>query len=140
MPYKNEEDRKAYLALYGETHRHKLNTRIREYKLSHPEARMLVEARSRAKHKGQEFSILIDDIFIPDNCPCCGVKLVPATGRVHQSMSPTLDRVSNNLGYVPGNVWVICYRCNAIKRDADPDELRKIAATVENFLLTNKKA
>lgn len=36
---------------------------------------------------------------------------------------PTVDRINNNRGYVPGNVATCCIRCNFIKRDLSLGEL-----------------
>jgi hypothetical protein len=47
--------------------------------------------------------------------------------------APTLDRINNSCGYVPGNVAVISWRANRIKCDATPEELRRIADYVTSL-------
>lgn len=42
--------------------------------------------------------------------------------------SPSIDRIIPRLGYVKGNVAILCWRCNNLKRDATAEELEKIAA------------
>lgn len=42
--------------------------------------------------------------------------------------SPSLDRVIPELGYVPGNVIVISWRANNLKRDATIEELEAVIA------------
>lgn len=37
--------------------------------------------------------------------------------------SPTLDRFDPSLGYIEGNVWVICWQCNRRKQDMAPERL-----------------
>lgn len=61
-------------------------------------------------------------------CECCGedFALVPE-GRAKSDRSPSIDRLVPPLGYVPGNVALLCWRCNNLKRDASSDELRRIA-------------
>ncbi|MGE3333610.1 MAG: hypothetical protein AB7I36_08200 [Rhodospirillaceae bacterium] len=65
------------------------------------------------------------DIVIPKTCPVLGIDIRLSNGGFNDN-SPTLDRVDNALGYVPGNVVVVSWRANRIKCDAAIDELRKI--------------
>jgi repressor of nif and glnA expression len=46
--------------------------------------------------------------------------------------SPTLDRICNGRGYVKGNVRVISWRANSLKRDANIEEIRSILKYMEN--------
>lgn len=46
--------------------------------------------------------------------------------------SPTLDRLNNAWGYVPGNIAVISHRANKLKGDATAKELRRIATWMES--------
>ena len=52
---------------------------------------------------------------------------------------PSLDRLVPALGYVESNLVLSCYRCNAIKGDATPDELLNIA-TVAAALIAERRA
>lgn len=88
---------------------------------------MIRSARSRAKKQWWEFSITEDDFEIPDYCPILGLKLEHGTGRGPTDTSPTLDRIDNSKGYVPGNVQVISCRANRLKWDASPEELVQLA-------------
>jgi hypothetical protein len=66
------------------------------------------------------------------NCECCGRKLdigFKTDGKGHDD-SPSIDRIIGSLGYVVGNVALLCWRCNCIKRDATWKEL----STVANWL------
>lgn len=63
------------------------------------------------------------------NCLCCEIKLnikFKHDGKFHND-SPSLDRFNPKKGYVKGNVSLICWRCNNLKRDATSNELRTIA-------------
>ena len=45
--------------------------------------------------------------------------------------SPSLDRIDNSKGYVPGNIAVISMRANMIKNNASLVELKAIVAYIE---------
>jgi hypothetical protein len=70
---------------------------------------------------------------VPVACPCCSSTLLQGVSRTAPT-APSLDRLDNSRGYVPGNVWVICFRCNALKGDSTPQELRRIADAVDRRL------
>jgi hypothetical protein len=88
----------------------------------HPAYRMVQSARERAKKKGLECTITLDDIVIPDACPVLGIPL----DRRDQNHSPSLDRFDPTRGYTKDNVRVISYRANTIKNDATAEELRLV--------------
>lgn len=84
-------------------------------------------ARWNAKKKGREFSIELFDLpEIPATCPVLGTPL-RLDGPPNDDNAPSLDRIDNASGYVPGNVEIISRRANRLKGDATPDELRKLA-------------
>lgn len=100
-------------------------------------ARDLVQkARARARVAGREFDaehITVERIEkqLRHNlgCDCCGGEMLvgPKPQMGPALNSPTLDRINTHLGYVRGNVALICWRCNRLKSDASSDELRMIA-------------
>lgn len=81
-------------------------------------------ARARAKRRGIPFTLTPEDIKIPERCPLLGIPLLrsPATYATRDA-APSLDRIDSTKGYAPGNVWVISFRANAIKRNATLEEL-----------------
>ncbi|SKB50487.1 hypothetical protein SAMN05660880_01353 [Luteibacter sp. 22Crub2.1] len=67
--------------------------------------------------------------MIPLHCPVLGLPLYRNSGGAAQGPnSPSLDRIDPALGYVQGNVKVISSRANAIKSNASPEELLRVAA------------
>ncbi len=88
-------------------------------------------AKSRAKSKGIEFSLKVEDILVPPVCPVLGIPLYTNRGKAGPN-SPSLDRIDNKRGYIPGNVRVISYRANILKGDASVEEVRKILAYMED--------
>lgn len=99
---------------------------------------LLVNARRRSKLQGITFSLTQADLVCGDSCPCCGQKfsIDPAYKRRRRinPRGPTIDRLIASKGYVAGNVAVICFRCNELKRDATAKELRQIADWLERAL------
>ena len=102
-----------------------ISKRNRVYKEKHKEKFLVWCARHRAKKSGVAFSITEADVMIPESCPILGIPLFMGTR--HNPNSPSLDRVDNTLGYVKGNVQVISYRANALKKDASIKELKGLA-------------
>jgi len=97
----------------------------RKRRVKQKEKRMISAARIRAKKKGLEVSITEDDITIPTICPVLGIEITKENRRASDT-SATIDRIDNNKGYIRGNVLIISYRANSIKRDGSMDELYKI--------------
>jgi hypothetical protein len=88
--------------------------------------KLLYDAKGRAKKSGLPFNLRLSDVAIPALCPVCDRPLKCNRGK-HGPDSPSVDRIIPAKGYTRGNVAVICYRCNVIKRDATPDELLYLA-------------
>lgn len=100
--------------------------------------RMLRTARDRAQRDGVPFEMQASDIAIPRSCPVCGRELQVGDGKPCNS-SPTLDKNAPALGYVKGNVLVICFDCNRRKRDMSWAELRAFAEAGERALLAHNE-
>jgi hypothetical protein len=95
-----------------------------------PKQRMLSSAKTRAKKKGLEFNLTLEDIVIPEYCPLLGIKLTNHMGTCRSKCglpdSCTLDRKDTTKGYVKGNVWVISHKANTIKNNSTFDEFELI--------------
>jgi hypothetical protein len=89
------------------------------------DSKICTSAKGRAKKKNIPFDIQVGDIEIPLVCPLMGIPLQVGVG-VFTDASPTLDRKTPVLGYVKGNVWVISFRANNLKRDAKTKELEQL--------------
>lgn len=123
---KNKEDDRAYQRRWAAANKEKVRDAQRKWRTAHPEKKLWRAARNRAKQDGLSFTITPDDIVIPDVCPVLGLPLAIATGKSGPN-SPSLDRIAPHVGYVPENIEVISWRANSLKKDATPDELRKLA-------------
>lgn len=98
--------------------------RMAKWRKMNPKQRMLHGLKRRAKARGLECTITSSDFDIPEVCPILGIPLV-STPTIHAG-SPSLDRVDNSLGYIPGNVRVISLRANAIKNSATYEEIERL--------------
>jgi hypothetical protein len=86
-------------------------------------------ARKRAQQKCLPFTITVDDIIIPEACPILEIPIAASLIKISDS-SPTLDRIDNDLGYVPGNIQVISYLANSMKRNASIKQLKSFASWI----------
>ena len=101
-----------------------VNSYRRTWRRGHPEERLVERYAYRAKKNGLPFSLTVDDIRIPEYCPACGVKLASRVGSKGPcKTSPSLDKYDPAKGYVPGNVWVICFTCNRRKQDMTGEQM-----------------
>lgn len=103
-----------------ERQKHKRATKDVHYYSVH----MLGRARHRAKEKGIECNITVEDCVIPSTCPVLGINIICGGPRDNQ---PSIDRLIPSLGYIKGNVFVCSMKANRIKNDATPDELMRVA-------------
>lgn len=131
MAFADPENKKKY-----ENKRYKENpeyfkTKMRKWRIKNREWFMWSSARIRAKKKGIPFNIEIEDIVIPEECPVLGIKL-ERNNFVIKDNSPSLDRITPELGYVKGNIWVISQKANTMKSNATSEELKKFATWVMN--------
>ena len=91
--------------------------------LSEKKKKLWYMARSRAKARGIDFDFEIDDIEWPDKCPVFGIDLDYFVTDKASPNSPSLDRTDSSKGYVRGNVRVISWRANVLKKDATTTEM-----------------
>jgi hypothetical protein len=96
------------------------------------ERAMLYRARAAAKASGIMCDLTVADIVIPAICPVLGIPLA-WTVRGDPGY-PTLDRIDNDRSYIRGNVAVISWRANQLKRDGSLADFRAIVAYMENGL------
>lgn len=92
-----------------------------------PRNLMIDMAKRRAREKGLPFDLSASDLSVPEFCPVLGIPIRIGDRTVCES-SPTLDRIVPAIGYVKGNVRVISFRANSLKRDATEKEIELILA------------
>ena len=97
---------------------------------------LFYQVQRRAETVEHEFDATIIEKFTsspPTHCACCHKVLDYSTGRGHTDRddSPSIDRVRNLYGYIPGNVAIVCWVCNRRKSDSSIPILKEIIAYME---------
>lgn len=110
---------------------------LRKRRHQQPAKELWSRARKRADKLGLPFAITPDDIFIPPTCPIFGIPLIVGGGR--SAHSPSLDRISPALGYMPGNVRVVSDRANRLKGRYNLAELQDRAINGPEHLKADYK-
>lgn len=99
-----------------------------------PVKHLWTKAKSRAAQLGIPFTISEADVVMPECCPYLGIQLVCLEGVGAIDNTATIDRIDNDMGYVPGNVEVISRLANTMKNKASLHLLVRFArAVVEKF-------
>lgn len=116
-----QEQKEIYLLRLNEQKEKKRKSRQKS-----PEKYLLDIARRRAESKGMDFSITEEDIPVPKVCPVLGIELCLTNDKIMDN-SPSLDRLDQNKGYIKGNVMVMSFLANSMKRTATAEQLIKFA-------------
>ena len=123
-----EKRRKYYYA-------HKKQTLARDIlnRFKNPAKYLLKSAYARAKKFDYAFTIVEQDIrnVWPSNnlCPVFNVPMILKT-----KYAPSLDRLDNQKGYIPGNIGVLSKYANRMKSTATVAQLKALVAYVERGL------
>jgi hypothetical protein len=70
---------------------------------------------------GRTFAIEGMVLPVPERCPLAGI---PLDGR-DWNHTPTIDRINNERGYEPDNVWVVSMLANIVKSNRDLEAARR---------------
>lgn len=105
----------------------------REKSSKNPEWYLFIRMKRNAKQRGVPLPTMTYDEFLteiggtcPSTCPILGLPL-EFSGTVHNGALATIDRIDSSRGYERGNIAIISWRANALKRDGTADELSRIA-------------
>lgn len=127
------EDRNYFLKLrrsVDEDFRKHCNAVSRKSNRKNHVSGMLTNARNRAKRKGIEFSLVKEDIIIPEKCPILKVPFIIGT-KGNYDFTPTIDRIDNSKGYTKDNIQIITNKANTMKNSADFEMLKNFAEYIE---------
>jgi hypothetical protein len=124
--------------VYGPNH-------SQEYTTS--ENTLYAQYRSRqqvANRLGIPFTIKFEEINTPEFCPVFGSKLeYGASQKINGKQTRnrnkvSLDKLIPELGYVPGNVFVVSWRANNLKSNMTIEELEKILEYMKRNIQNGK--
>jgi hypothetical protein len=81
--------------------------------------KMLKGAEGRARLNGRDFNLDLDHLFelYLEICPILGIEILWDNSGFVRHGSPSLDRINNTKGYIKGNVQIISWRANTLKKD-----------------------
>jgi hypothetical protein len=91
--------------------------------------KVLSGIRERARKKGLEFNLTLEDVSEYSVCPVFGFELVRGEGKP-QFNSPSVDRIDSSRGYTKDNVQILSQLANAMKQNATPEQLVAFAKWV----------
>ncbi len=94
--------------------------------------------KQRAAEHGREFSISVADIKIPRLCRYLKLPLFFTIGKRTDNM-PTIDRIDSSLGYIKGNIEVISYKANTLKRDATLEDMVLMGRGAQSLINKQKR-
>ena len=81
-----------------------------------PRNKMISAAKRRAKLLNLPFDITKNDLILPKKCSILGILLQVNSDRWEDN-SPSIDRIIPELGYVRGNIQIISFWANRIKKN-----------------------
>lgn len=91
-----------------------------------PVCQMLRRTKDRATRKGIEYSLVKEDLILPEKCPILDIPLEFTYGLAYPlPNSPSIDRKDNTKGYTKDNVWVVSFLANTMKSSANKEQLIK---------------
>ena len=135
MPYKNPKiaktkSKERWLS-WKNRNPEKANARMREWRQRNPLYMMHAAAKRRCKVKGEEFTLLLEDMpEVPEICP---VALIPIRFKEEATKgpsdhSPTLDKINPSGGYIKDNIRVLSHKGNRWKSDMTISDVERLLA------------
>lgn len=120
----------AHNKIWQKNNSEKREIQRKRQKVNNPARFLYQSSKIRARQKNLEFNIQKSDIIISEKCPVFNTEF---TYNRDRATSPSLDRIDNSKGYIKGNVIVISYRANELKRDSSVEDLTKIIDFYQNI-------
>ncbi len=129
-----KEDLAEYHKEYRERNKDRLSEVLYQSRRSNTGKFLYNACKYRAKERGIDFNLDLDDVIIPKICPILKIPLIVGEGNAIPN-SPSIDRIDPSKGYIKGNIQVISYKANTMKSNATEEDLLLFASWIfENFL------
>jgi hypothetical protein len=94
--------------------------------------------KNSARRRNLEFNLDYTDIDLPDVCPLLGIPLVykqlNGINLYQKANYATLDRIDNSKGYIKGNVIILSRMANAMKNEANFEQLKIFYTNVQKLI------
>lgn len=101
---------------------------------------MIRNSKFMAGRRGIYFDLKYTDFELPKYCPILGLELEYGAGNNGNSpQHATLDRIDNSKGYIPGNVMVISRLANAMKNQANFNQIELFSQNYQLLINYYKK-
>ena len=131
-------DRKVIMMNNNENIRNKyLESKRIEFE-KHYIKQILHRTKRRAEYKGLEFSLIEEDIIIPNKCILLEIPLIIGTKDNYEN-SPSIDRIDNSKGYTKENIQIISKKANSMKNSASYEELMTFYKNILRYSPNNIK-
>jgi hypothetical protein len=109
------------------------NAACRRWKWNNVAQFLMGNMRAHAKKKGLECTISLEEmqeLVEPMVCALTGWELRWEEGVVRDPLAPSPDRLDNALGYVAGNVRIVCWRVNKMRGTMTDKELLDVCQAI----------
>jgi hypothetical protein len=116
------ENNKERVKENNSAYRERNKDKIKEWKDDNKDLLYFLSLKARASRKGIAFELEQSDVTSVVICPVFGVPLIRAAVKPAWNSS-SVDRIDNTKGYVRGNIQVMSYLANSMKRDATDEQL-----------------
>ena len=113
---------KARQAALNKNHRQRVRQKEQEDRVLRVEGNRARAMKQSANKRGLPFEIDGLALSLPDRCPMLNI---PLDWR-DRNNTPTIDRIDNTKGYIPGNVWVISHKANVMKQEMPIEVARMV--------------
>ena len=116
------ENNKERIKSVGKEYRERTKEKSKAWRDDNKDRLYFLSLKARAIKKGLEFNLEEADVLSVDVCPVFGVNLVRSLLKPAWNSS-SVDRIDNTKGYVKGNIQIMSYLANSMKRNATNEQL-----------------